>query len=313
MPYRTTRRSKRSYTRRSSTRRRSYAPRRRVYRKRTYTKRPMTKRRILDTTSIKKRDTMLCFTNSTAASQQGGTTYTNNAAVVTGGLPSSNAATFLWCATARDNTVAYPGGNGTRFNSATRTSSSPYMIGLKENIEIQSNNGMPWQWRRICFTSKGSPIVANSATSPAFANWYETSNGYTRVMNQIPGNPGTNPQYLLMQNLFRGQIGSDWIDPITAPADNSNFTIKYDKVTSLAAGNEEGFIRQYKRWHPMNKTLVYADDEVGGAEQAVQLSSLGKAGMGDYYVLDIFRAREGSATSDQLTIRPTSTLYWHEK
>jgi len=273
----------------------------------------MTKRRILNTTAIKKRDTMLCYTNSTSATQQGGAIYSQAAAVINGGLPDSTCAAFLWNSTARDNTIS-PGISGNRFTTATRTSTTPFMVGLSENIEIQCNTGMPWQWRRICFTMKGASLVPTSTASGAnFANYAETSAGWLRLMNQVPGNPGGDPMYSLMFSLFKGQINSDWNDPMTAPTDNSRLTIKYDKTITLASGNEDGFIRKYKRWHPMKKTLVYNDDEQGGGEVGSPTSSLGKAGMGDYYVLDLFRARQGSATTDQLTVRPESTLYWHEK
>lgn len=257
---------------------------------------------------------MMCYTNSTSGSQQGGSSYSTNAAVINGGLSDYNAAAFLWCATARDNTQNTGGGVGNRFTQATRTSTTPYMVGLKERIEVQCNTGMPWQWRRICFTAKGPPIVpVSTAAGSVYANSLETTNGYVRLMNQIPGNPGVLPQYGLMAVIFKGQINSDWVDPMTAPTDNSRVTIKYDHTTTMASGNEDGFIRTYNRWHSMNKTLVYDDDEVGGSESASGISAIGKAGMGDYYILDLFRARQGSATTDQLTVRPTSTLYWHEK
>lgn len=257
---------------------------------------------------------MLCYTNSTSGTQSGGSSYQQAAAVVNGGLADSTVSAFLWGATQRDNTLNASGSTGTRFTQATRTSSAPFMVGLSEKIEIQCNTGMPWQWRRICFTMKGPPIVPNSSTSGAyFNNALETSYGYTRVMNQIPGNPGSNPMYALMVVVFKGQVNSDWNDPMTASTDNSRVSIKYDKTTTLASGNEDGFIRSYRRWHPMKRTLVYDDDEAGGGESASGFSTIGRAGMGDYYVLDMFRARQGSATTDQLTVRPEATLYWHEK
>jgi len=255
----------------------------------------------------------MVYSNSTSASQQGGATYSTAAAVINGGLPDTNSAAFLWCATCRDNTISNAGASGGRFQQATRTSSSPFYIGLKENIEIQCNTGMPWQWRRICFTMKGQPLVLNSQTSPVFNIAAETQNGWVRVMNQVPGNPGQNPAYGMYQVLFRGVINGDWVDPMTAQVDTTRITLKYDKTVTLASGNEDGFIRNYKRWHPMMKTLVYDDDEVGGAMSSSSYSTEGKPGMGDYYILDQFRARQGSATTDQLTVRPSSTLYWHEK
>lgn len=257
---------------------------------------------------------MLCYTNSTSGSQSGSTTFTQSAAVVNGGLSDSSVAAYIWCATARTNETASGAPATGKFLQATRTASSCYMVGLSEKIEIQCNTGMPWQWRRICFTMKGPPLVATNPTAGSAVGTSQiTSNGIVRLMNQVPGNPGQNPMYALMVTLFRGDVNSDWNDPMTAPTDNSRVTIKYDKTTTLASGNEDGFIRRYSRWHPMRKTLVYDDDESGGGEIANARSVPGKAGMGDYYVLDFFRARQGSATTDQLTVRPEATLYWHER
>lgn len=296
------------YTRRTRTIR---APVRRRYTKRRST--VMSKKRLLNITSTKKRDNMLCYTNSTASAQTGGTNYTSNGpAIVTGGRDYNNCAVFLWCATARDNTLnngaTLP--RGTTFDTATRTSSTPYMVGLKEAIEIQVNNGIPWQWRRICFTLKG-PIGLD--TTASFAVALETANGWTRVANQVADGTGGGQQYALYERLFRGQNTSDWNDPMTAKVDTSRVTLKYDKTISIASGNEDGLVRRYNRWHPMKKTLVYNDDELGGTETASAFSTYGKAGMGDYYVVDLFRARNGAATTDLLSFRPEAVLYWHEK
>ncbi|AXB22619.1 capsid protein [Alces alces faeces associated genomovirus MP43] len=292
--------------------RRSYAKKRSIFRSKR-----MSTRKILNITATKKRDTMMAWTNSSPSSQFGGATYTNNAAVINGSAPDSTAQVFLWNATARDNSTSYSAANpptGSIFNTSTRTSSNPYMVGLAESIEIQCNTGMPWQWRRICFTMKGPSLVPTSTASGAvFSTSAESSNGWLRMMNQVGGNPGQNPMYNLMVPLFRGQVGADWIDPMTAATDNSRVTIKYDKTITLSSGNEDGFIRTYKRWHPMKSTLVYDDDEQGGSKTVNIQSVSGKAGMGDYYVMDMFRARQGSAVADQLTVRPTATLYWHEK
>lgn len=302
-------RKKGAYRKRTATKRRpSYA------KKRTYRKPAMSKKRILTVTSTKKRDTMLNWTNSTSSTQVGGTTYGSAPAVITGGSNAQNCAAFLWCATARDATVSSAGGPTTKYAMAGRSATSCYMVGLAEKIEIQCNTGMPWQWRRICFTMKGVSLVpAATGSGTQFSDFLETSNGYMRVMNQVNGNPSLDPMYSLFGALFKGQVNSDWQDPMIAPTDNSRLTIKYDKVTSLASGNEDGFIRSYKRWHPMNKTLVYNDDELGGGMLSNFKSAFGKAGMGDYYVVDIFRARQGSATTDQLSVCPEATLYWHEK
>lgn len=271
----------------------------------------MSKKRLLDLTSTKKRDTMLCYTNVSADTNNGGSSYRSDVpAILTGGQGVNAVRALLWCATARDNTTSSSNVKGTQFDSAARTSTTPFMVGLKEAIEIQVSTGMPWQWRRICFTYKG-PIGLTYSTTQAVST--ETSNGWVRVVNDITGDAGGGQQYILFEKLFKGQNTSDWNDPMTAKVDNTRVTLKYDKTCTLASGNEDGFIRKYQRWHSMQKTLVYNDDELGGGETAQSFSTQGRAGMGDYYVLDLFRARTGSTTSDQLSFRPEATLYWHEK
>lgn len=279
------------------TRRPSYVKTRRY--RRTPIRRKMPQKRILNLTSTKKRDTMLGFTNSTSTNQSGSTTYLAQPAVVIG---TNLNAVFVWCATARaasDGTAP-----GVPIEQATRTASTCFMRGLKERIEIQCSDGLPWQWRRICFTTKSQFL----SVSTSFNVRQLTSNGYVRVMNQL-GDPLTS----LYPLLFRGQRTSDWNDPMIAPVDTTRVTLKYDKVISIASGNEDGCIRAYSRWHPMNKNLVYDDDEVGASENSNDFSVTSKAGMGDYYVVDIFRPRIGGAVNNQLSINPSSTLYWHEK
>ncbi|AXB22603.1 capsid protein [Lynx canadensis faeces associated genomovirus CL4 71] len=296
---RSTRRySKRSYPRSSYVKRRPYRKR-------------MTKKSILNVTSRKKRDTMAYYTNSTAASQTGGTTYVQDAAVVTGGT--SVPACFLWCATGRDYTTSNAGTNGQIVDAASRTSQSCYMRGLKEALEVQVADGVPWQWRRICFTAKGLQTLFAATTG--FSLVIEASTGYQRVLNQIPGDSATatSLRAVIETVLFKGVYLRDWIDPMTASTDNDRLTIKYDKTITIASGNEDGCIRNYKRWHGMNKTLVYNDDESGGTKVPAFYSTLGKAGMGDFYIMDYFRPRAGSTSTNQLRVSASSTLYWHEK
>lgn len=270
----------------------------------------MSKRRILNITSLKKRDKMLTYSNSTSTSQSGSSVYAQAPAVLTGG--SGVPAMFVWCATARDNVKQNPNPQpGTKFDTSTRTSSSCYMVGLKEKVEIQVADGLPWQWRRICFTFKGGPTAAGTLPiqTSSFSPDLETSVGYVRLMNQLAGTSRTSFYSLL----FQGIQDTDWNDPLTAKLDNQRITVKYDKVTHITSGNEEGVIRQYSRWHPMGHNLEYDDDESGGGIATSKYSVTGKAGMGDYWVIDIFRPRTGSSASNLLAFNAESSLYWHEK
>lgn len=266
----------------------------------------MTRKRILNMTSRKKRDTMLTLTNITASAQQGSNTYAPQPAIITGGTNASPP--IVWCATARNNN--YQGGvAGGTFQDATRTSTECYMRGLSENIEIQVSDGVPWQWRRICFTYKGFNNAAPDITG--FSLFYQsTTASYARAMNMVPNNTYKDT---IQGIIFKGSTNLDWNDPIIAPLDNEKITVKYDKTRTIASGNEDGCIRKYKLWHPMNKTLVYADTESGGTKNQSSYSVQSKRGMGDYIVIDYFRPRQGTASTNQLSFSSNATLYWHEK
>lgn len=309
MAYRrsTAKRSSRTYQR--STKR--YTPRRRyVAKKRTYRKKPaMSKRRILNITSEKKRDKMMSYTNVNRDNPSGGTTYAANPAILVGG--SVDPYVFVWCATGRDNTTNSVGRPGTKFDKATRTSSSCYMVGLKEAVQIQVLNGLPWQWRRICFTYKGRGNLNSYLPNPSafFQPVSETSNGYLRTINGLTSSES--PTFFEL--LFQGSRNTDWSDPLSAKVDTERVSLKYDKTITISSGNEEGVIRKYPRWHGMNHNLQYDDDESGGAMTSSYYSVESKVGMGDYWVIDIIIPRVGSDDEDLCTFGTESTLYWHEK
>ncbi|AXB22601.1 capsid protein [Lynx canadensis faeces associated genomovirus CL1 58] len=282
----------------------------RPYRTSRTRQKPMSRKKILNVTSEKKRDKMLCWTNTIAGTPQGGTTYTQSPAILTGA--GADPYLFAWCATARDNTTSTGGAAhaGTKFDKATRTASECYMVGLSERIEIQCADGLPWQWRRICFTMKGGVgLDGTLTTGSTFSSYSETTSGYVRTVNSVLLTDRTS----LYSLLFAGAQSSDWSDPMVAPLDRRRINVKYDKTTSIASGNEDGVIRKYTKWHPMGKTLMYDDDENTGAENPAVISVDNKQGMGDFWVLDFIKPRMGSTSSNQLSFRPESTLYWHER
>lgn len=265
----------------------------------------MSKKRILNTTSRKKQDNMTSYSNVTTATPQGGTTYAATGAT----MPATQQYIFPWCATARDCTTNAAANKGVITDQSTRTAQTCFMRGLRENIEITTNDGLPWQWRRICFTYKGARL--NTAlTSTGLTLSTETSSGYVRVVNTAYGNTAISA---IQSFIFKGAAGVDWSNIMTAPTDNTNISIKYDRTITIASGNEDGTIRNYRRWHGMNKNLVYGDDEQGGTESISGFSTEGKPGMGDYYVVDIFQPRVGGSSTSMLRFEPSATLYWHEK
>lgn len=251
---------------------------------------------------------MVTTTNVSAATPVGGTTYAAGPAIF-GAAGVTDGHCFVFVPTARDLTTSSGGDTGFPADAATRTATTCFMRGLSEQIEIQIADGIPWQWRRICFTFKGTDQLIPVTTG--FNPFLETSSGFTRVINQPPPTTRTNIESVL----FKGSRGADWSSIITAPVDTTRVTLRYDKTMTIASGNDSGSIRKYNRWHPMNKNLIYDDDEEGGEEDppGSKYSVRSKPGMGDYVIVDYFLPRYGAVLANQMTLSIGASLYWHER
>lgn len=286
----------------------------------------MTTRKLLSVTSHKKKDTMAQWTNtlndgtSTVVGMQQGAAYVRaRPPVGTLGVPFGGF--FWWDATARASLTNDTGGKPNIFDESTRTSTTCFMRGLRERIDIETSNAKPWRWRRVCITTHDS--LFDSPSDPAFVIPYNgsllTSNGYGRPWYNaytLAGDTGV-PEMSVLRNsmfslIFAGTLG-DWNDIHTAKLDTRRVTVKYDKTRIIRSGNDSGVMKTYHHWHPMNKNLVYDDDESGGSKDQSTLSVTSKAGMGNYIVLDFFFCQEGGVETDLLKVASSTTLYWHEK
>jgi len=288
---------RRSYARRTTRRRVTRRPRRSTRRtvrrpigRRSIMRRTST-RRILNIASTKKQDNMIPFvTNAAGVPTSGVGRY---------GLAGNQVGQFVWLATARDRI-----GSGDPNAGSLRTSDVCYMRGLKEKVMLSTTNGSAWRWRRICFTAKG--LVPPTGTVDSLE---VSPNGWVRLLaNQWTSALGNGFNSLI----FKGTAGVDWTDVFTAKTDNTRVTIKFDKTFVITSGNSNGTVRMFNLWHPMNHNLVYDNDENGDNESGATRSTSGKAGMGDYYVMDYFVSVD-AASSESLYISPEATLYWHEK
>lgn len=201
-----------------------------------------------------------------------------------------------------------------------RTSQICFMRGLAENIRVETSSGSPWFHRRVCYTSKDDRFLVRNSSDTSGAQRdnvasgaLETTNGWQRLAANM--NAEALPQTILAQKaiLFKGAEGVDWDDLIVAPLDTTRVKVCFDKTFVYKSGNERGILREHKLWHPMNKNIVYDEDE-SGQTQITGTGSVGDSrGMGDYYVLDVFSQGASGSTTDRLSIRYNSTLYWHEK
>lgn len=224
--------------------------------------------------------------------------------------------TLLWEPTARDRYNQTP--DLATNPSNARTASSCFFVGVKEKIQISTTNGQSWNWRRIIFTAKGPIIPGNyrdyTTREITLSN---SSTYYQRANSPLPAQMASD----LYRYLFRGlgtnndgQTPRDWINRFTAPVDTKRVNLLYDKTVRVSSGNDEGVEKNYARWHPVKKSIVYGDVEEGGEILGSRYSTNSRLGMGDLYFLDII---DGNGVSDTTTgslyFNPETTCYWHEK
>lgn len=266
----------------------------------------MSKKRILNTTSRKKRNGMLTWSNTTAAG------LSRPVAIGNAYVSATNVGVFVFAPTAM-----HLDGDSLIRNTAARTASTIYAKGFSEKIRIQTSSGVPWFHRRVCFTVKGATpfntVQTGDTPTVSWAPYVDTTNGMERLMlNEDVNNMSTtlSAQYSL---LFKGVQGVDWNDTIIAPLDTARVSVKFDKTWTYKSGNNNGTVRELKLWHPMNHNLVYDDDENGENMLTTYFSVDSKLGMGDYYVVDFFQAGQGGGSADLISINLNSTMYWHEK
>lgn len=212
--------------------------------------------------------------------------------------------TFAWLASGRP-AEDVNGAKGSKINEGIRTSTSIFCRGLKERITFNTSSGVPWEWRRIVFHIKKADF--QDTGDPNTSKFFRiTSNGMARLVTLIPNED-------IFIELFDGARFQDWLDPLNAKLNTRLIDVKYDQVRQIRSGNDSGVIRHYNLWHPVNKNIVYEDEQDGEGMFTSALSTGGKPGAGDMYVVDIFRPGAPSDSTDLLSFLPQSTFYWHEK
>jgi len=245
-----------------------------------------------------------------------------NPLVVAGGNTGATLAWVEFCPTVMDLTDM----TNTNLNSvsaqAVRTATTCFMRGFSEKLRIETSTPNPWFHRRFCYTSKDQDLVTLSSvdtsgtdTAIVAAGGVETSNGWQRLAANMALYPtAMGNTYLKHRSvIFKGAQGVDWDDFITAPLDTTRIDVKFDKTWVYRSGNDQGILKETKLYHPMNKTLVYDDDEAGAGESSSSFSVSDKRGMGDYHIVDLFSQGSSGQSGDLLKVRYTSTMYWHER
>lgn len=263
------------------------------------------RRRILDATTLKKRDTMMNLTTTTASGAS-----TTDWATGRAFLQGSAINVICWCPTARLPVEVL------RNNVTQLSSGKPYYVGLKENLRIDTSSGRPWRHRRICFTTKddGNLIDGAPGATPPWKRGgpIDPNVGSVRPWQPLIGTGLVDIRTHLVNILFQGTVSSDYDQLIDAKLDRTRVDVKYDHTWTIRPTTTVGSTNPKKLWHPMRKTLIYDQDESGKLTNYTDFAAATRHGMGDYYVVDIFDCFQGTS-SDLLAVGGEATLYWHER
>lgn len=268
----------------------------------------MTRKKILNISSAKKSDNMLTATQNLPDPPVLTTQFTIPAIGIT---PS----TFIFSPTMRF--LAFT--DGVNNNDNARTKQDTFARGFKETLRFATSDGNEWKWRRICFSYKAAQAdfqVPTFSTARLPFAFDPVATGYRRLFSRIDGGTLSTQQLqtrdAIYNRVFAGRQNLDWTDPMTARTDPLAVKIWYDKVTSIRSGNDISSLLIAKRWHPMNKNLIYQNEDSGKTILDSPVSETGNGTMGDYFIMDIFY----TAPSDDgvlLSIGSDATYYWHER
>lgn len=238
----------------------------------------MTRRKIVEITSTKKRDTMM---------HGNPTTPTETSTVLNSAI--TGVKIFLWCPTYRELSF------GSEDNR--RNTSRTFFKGVSERVTVVAASGTPWSWRRIIFSTKG--------LRPNDSFMIDTSGRYRRALAPFS-------EAAFIQRLFQGTEGSDWNSFFNAKIDTNRVKLLSDRTREIRSTNDLMHKHHYKSWIPVNKTLVYDDEEAGNGKVGSGWQSNGIGGYGDVFVMDIFSSTT-TAAGNNFEVAVEATAYWHEK
>ncbi|AWX63613.1 capsid protein [Gila monster-associated gemycircularvirus] len=292
------RRTGRSYRRRGNARTsRGRTSGRGGYNRRRYTgrRRKMTSRRVRDIASRKKYDTIFGATSNDVQS-------TGQANIFAG----TNY--FMWCPTWRQRRTAST-------DEHVRANQEVFMRGIKDRIMVSATFSLIH--RRVCFWSHRR---IDDARPFVFDNPDVIDAPSYQRRNLVALYPNLDEE--IFEYLFKGTVGFDYSEDSRwdTPLDNKRVKVVYDKQYTITPnyaapdGAQFGKTLTRKLWHPINRKVLYDDDEEGADVNGSGWSAQTPESLGNYYVLDIFSTGqyiEGS--NDQVgTYMPESTTYWHE-
>jgi hypothetical protein len=255
----------------------------------------MTPRRVRNIAARKKNDTIFGATQNDVQSEGtvtlvAGTNY------------------YMWCPTWRQRRPAST-------DEHVRANQEVFMRGIKDRVMVSAAFSLVH--RRVCFWSHERIDDARPFTfeDPDVID----GNPYQR-RNLVALYPNLDEE--LFEMLFKGTVNRDYSENSRwdTPLDNKRVKVVYDKQYTVTPNYQPGDGAQFgktttrKFWHPINRTIMYDDDEEGADVNGSGWSARTPESLGNYYVMDIFstgQAIDGS-TDAVGSFMPESTTYWHE-
>nr|QXN75628.1 MAG: capsid protein [Genomoviridae sp.] len=304
------RRTRRTARARRYPRRYRKTPARRLRSARRMPAKRYSRRRILNVSSIKKRDNMM---SAVAVPGEGRPTL--------GPLTTNTGFTSLFIPTARTLAPANDMGDTMRQRQTT------YSVGYKERVQVDIIGGGVWKWRRVVFAYKGGDSLWSGGefpgqwTEPYFSKSVKPDPDdplpIAPDMTRLIGQPHSDQADMIRGLLWDGHQGVDWSSEYTAKVDTTRVRLLSDKTYVFNPGNESGMSRTFRLWYPIRRNIVYDDEEWGASAFArgSPLSVQSNAGFGDVYVYDIAYCVVPSSGSvaAQMQFSPEGTYYWHER
>ena len=185
--------------------------------------------------------------------------------------------------------------------------------GVREEVSISVSE--PVFWRRVVFfmneeLEQGVPLFP---THPATGNPY-------RMRNMLPFRPEQGQaDELLGLKLWEGLVGVDFSEDTRwkSPLSKRACRVVYDRTATINPSHEyttteSGQMRNRTMWHPVNRKLLYHDQESGNdVNPSPWVSEL--PNQGNMYIMDIFSLGRAEAEGSVMgSWNLQSKIYWHE-
>lgn len=252
----------------------------------------MGSRRILNLTSVKKKDTMMPALVATDGSVSPTPTVSVN-------LPANSYVSWTQAISYRERQSV--------MTAPARNLRDIYLKGFAETLRIDTNSPNPIMVRRLVVSAPVRIDLTGGITGNDTQPTHVVDNG-THFIGLGVGTKNID----LYETLFEGSSTRDWQDVFIAKIDNRRWRVHSDKTFQVRSGNTGDAFRQMKFWDPINKKVQYDDEERGNDIYGSGWTTTSTQGhQQNVYCIYIWYNQMSAAINPQITQQ--RTMYWHER